>query len=630
MNKRARFSNPFTAPQVVLDRADGLRSVLVVYDHVPRPGESGADLRLVQIVELLRDAGHHVTLIGRNADSGPEHVRALEAKGVQVLAPDPERTPFQRPEAPAIDLAELCRVEQFDVAILYQYFWSGIGVGEQYLPLLRLHAPSMRIVVLSDDCHALREQRKAETGGSRSDVERARGFYEKEADSYHLADALWTITNEDAGRMRAAWPELAPRVVTFAQADVRERVPGFAERDGFLFLGSGANDANVQAVRWFVREVLPRVRAKLPQAKLCLVGEPPAGGWGFDDPSIETVGRAADLAPHFDRARVFVSPVTYGTGLKTKNVQALGHGLPAVLTTISAEGLGLEGELAVSVCDDPEAFAARVVQLHEDAALWSRCSAASLAHARAAFGRERTAHDLEEGLRDVIAAGPLAWPEGHVGPSFRIDARDPSLASDRRLGRRTLAHVELARELARAGAVDDAVREVRMAFCDLVFVDPKAPAFGDLHAQLAVYYAAAGEHEECVEAARAAVELNPDLAPELRAAAERARDGAQRALESLEHPRTDDERFAASARCFARGELERAAEHLLAVLDHDRSSVRAWNDLGAVLWRGGVAENALEAFENALAFAPDDANALANRASVLAALGQPVGEPKVR
>lgn len=598
------------------------RSVLVVYDHVPRPGESGADLRLVQIVELLRTAGHRVVLIGRNADSKPEHTRALEAKGVRVLAPDPDRTPFHTPPGARIDLAALCAEERFDVAILYQYFWSGIGVAEQYLPLLRAAAPALRVVLLSDDCHALREERKAEKSGSRSDLERARGLFEKEADSYALADALWTITPDDAERMRAAWPTLEPRVIPFAQADVRVEVPEFSARDGLLFLGSGANDANVQAVRWFVRAALPLVRAELPNVKLRLVGEPPAGGWGFDDAAIETVGRAADLAPQFDRARVFVSPVTYGTGLKTKNVQALGHGLPLVLTTISAEGLGLEGELGASVQDDPAAFAARVVALHEDEALWTRCSAAALEHARDAFGTARTARELERALDDVLSRPPRAWPAGHVGPSFAIDARDPSLTRDRRLGRRTLAHVELARELAKQGRLDAGVREVRMAFCDLVFVESAAPAFGDLHAQLALFYAAAGEHEECLAAANAARALNPWLTAELGGAVERARTGAEHALARLEHPTNDAERFAAAARCYARGELERAAEHLLAVLAHDAGSVRAWNDLGAVLWEGGAAEDALEAFENALARDPDHAEARANRASVLEALGR--------
>ncbi len=596
-------------------------SVLVVYDHVPRPDESGADLRLVQIVTLLREAGHRVTLIGRNADSAPLHAESLKRHGVRVLSPDPERTPFHRPNAPAIDLERLCARERFDVAVLYQYFWSGIGVGEQYLPLLREHSKETRVVLLSDDCHALREQRKAEKSGSRSDVERARGLFEKEADSYHLADALWTITPEDAERMCAAWPGLEPRVIPFVQSEVRAVVPSFESRDGLMFLGSGANDANVQAVRWFVREVLPRVRAALPSIRLGLVGEPPAQGWGFDDDGIETVGRADDLAPHFDSARVFVSPVTYGTGLKTKNVQALGHGVPAVMTTISAEGLALEGALAANVHDDPAAFAERVIALHSDAALWTRCSAASLAHARAEFGRERTASCIAAALEDLLSSAPRAWPAGHVGPSFRVDAIEPALAHDRRLGRRTMAHLELARRLTQQGRCNDAVREVRMAFCDLVFVDPRAPAFGDLHAQLALLYSATGEREECLAACDAAHELNENLSEELREALSRTRRSAGTKGAEPEARESIEALLAAAADCHARGELEPAAEHLLTVLQEHPNCVPAWNDLGVVLFASKDVREALSAFESALRIDPTDRDALVNRVLALEGLG---------
>lgn len=593
----------------------GARKVLVVYDHVPRPGESGADLRLAQIVELLREAGHAVTLVGRNADSAPSHARALEERGVRVLAPDPARTPFVKLPARDLELERLVATERFDVAILYQYFWSGLGVGEQYLPLLRAHAPSTRVVLLSDDCHALRERRRFEQSGKRGDLERSRALLAKEADSYRLADALWTITGEDAGRMRAAWPDLDPRVVTFAQADVRQRVPTWSEREGMLFLGSGANDANVQAVRWFAREVLPIVRRALPDATFTLVGEPPpaaSGGWNVEDAHTIAAGRADELAPCFDAARVFVSPVTYGTGLKTKNVQALGHGVPFVLTAISAEGLGLEDELARSIADDPRAFAERVIALHEDRALWTRCSERSLAHASARFGRDRTARDLATELASVLARPARAWPAGHVGPSFRVDARFPDLwTGPRRLGERTRAHLTLAREHARGGDLRAAQLEVRMAFADLAFVDREAPAFGDLHAELALYYAATGEHAECVAAAEAAFEGNPTMSAELRASVELARAASKETLAN-----------ANGLAAFESGDVEKALELQLAAIERTPRDARLWNDLGAMLWSAGDPNEALNAFEKALELVPDDRDASLNRARVLGALGR--------
>lgn len=595
-------------------RATGAESFLVVYDHVPRPGESGADLRLVQLVELLRRAGKRVTLIGRNADSAPEHTRALSALGVEVLAPDPARMPGWNPAAPDLGLEARLERGGFDVAILYQYFWSGLGVGEQYLPLIRRHAPATRVVLLSDDVHFLREERRAATSGDRSALERARGLFDKEADSYRLADALWTITREDAERLRATWPELAPVVVPFAQAEVREAVPGFEARRGLMFLGSGANHANQEAVRWFLREVWPRVKTSLPGVELTIAGEAPKDGWGASEQDgLRALGRVDELGPVFDAARVFVSPVTYGTGLKTKNVQALGHGLPLVLTSISAEGLELEGQLAAGVQDDPEAFARAVIALHTDGPRWHEQSSAAREHARRVFGLERTARTLAIALGELASRAPITWPADHVGPSFQVDRADPSLWSRRTLARRAQAHLDLSQALATRGELDAALREVRMAMLELVFVPAEAPAFGDLHGQLALLYDQRGDAAECLAAAATAERLNPGLSTSLRTALNRAR------AQSFEAE------LARAGALAADGDLEPAAALLLALLELDPRHARTWNDLGAVLWAAGAARDALEAFEHALACDPAQPDALENRAAVLAQLGHADG-----
>jgi glycosyltransferase involved in cell wall biosynthesis len=52
--------------------------------------------------------------------------------------------------------------------------------------------------------------------------------------------------------------------------------------------------------------------------------------------------------------------------------------LPVVTTPVGAEGLGLhDGENALVVAADPEAFAAAIVSLYGDAERWKRISDAS-------------------------------------------------------------------------------------------------------------------------------------------------------------------------------------------------------------------------------------------------------------
>ena len=60
--------------------------------------------------------------------------------------------------------------------------------------------------------------------------------------------------------------------------------------------------------------------------------------------SVHAIGFVDDPAPYFDRSRVFVCPLRYGAGMKGKLGQSMSHGLPAVTTTIGAEGMGLVDE----------------------------------------------------------------------------------------------------------------------------------------------------------------------------------------------------------------------------------------------------------------------------------------------
>lgn len=604
--------------------ADGPLSILVVYDHVPRPDAAGADLRLFQIVEFLARAGHHLTFLARSGVSQgatERHVRALQERGIEVLGPDRDRVLWERIDAPQMDVEALLRERAFDLAVLYQYFWVGIGVAEQYEPLLRAASPSTRVLLLSDDVHWLRECRRAEQSGVRADVERARGLCAKELETYRRADLVLTITREDAARMEADLPGLAPELVHFCQDEIPSAVPPFAQRRGLLFLGSGHNDANVQAVQWFVREVLPHVRAELPDIELSIVGEPPARGWRCEDaPGVRVLGRADALEEHLDRARVFVSPITYGTGLKTKNVQALGRGLPIVLSSISAEGMELSaeagGDAVALIRDDAPAFADAVVSLVRDERRWTSLSQRSIAHAHTHFSRAHTIRDLARVVARARTRPLSAHRSAEYGVGLRVQTELSEHFPNGRAKNRTAAHLELARRWREAGRLDDAKQELRNAFCELCCLPPDARVFAQLHLLLSVVYLTGGEMDEAAAAAREALALVPDMSDEDR----RVLESVLAAARAHEETRpTSADRLAESKRAYLAGEFELAAQCVLAVLREDERCADAWNSLGVFLCALGDRADAQGAFERALSIEPENADARANLDELLSA-----------
>ena len=117
-----------------------------------------------------------------------------------------------------------------------------------------------------------------------------------------------------------------------------------------------------------------------------MVGNDPQGAAAaFAGPGITVTGTVVSTLPFLHQARVSVAPLRYGAGMKGKVGEALATGLPVVLTSVAAEGMGLVDGEHVLVADTAEAFAAAVQRLCTDAELWRRLRDAGRGPRRPAF-----------------------------------------------------------------------------------------------------------------------------------------------------------------------------------------------------------------------------------------------------
>ena len=134
-----------------------------------------------------------------------------------------------------------------------------------------------------------------------------------------------------------------------------------------LFLGSFRHAPNQEALNWFVRHVLPRVRAREPRAKLVVIGaEPPPRHSLPDDAAIELRGFVEDVREPLSRYAVFVCPILSGSGVRVKLLEAFAAGIPVVSTRLGAEGLTAQDTEICALADDAEGFASRVVEVLTD------------------------------------------------------------------------------------------------------------------------------------------------------------------------------------------------------------------------------------------------------------------------
>jgi glycosyltransferase involved in cell wall biosynthesis len=171
-----------------------------------------------------------------------------------------------------------------------------------------------------------------------------------------------------------------------------------------LFTGTMSYPPNHQGIRWFADEVWPRVRQRLPEARLDVVGKDPPGNVAalHGRHGIEVHGFVPSMAPYFAQAHAVVVPILTGAGIRVKIVEAMSAGRPLVSTSLGWEGLAhLEPGRHLLVADEPEAFADAVLRLVEDGVLRERMAREARALAEREYDWQGLGDRLERVLRDA-------------------------------------------------------------------------------------------------------------------------------------------------------------------------------------------------------------------------------------
>jgi glycosyltransferase involved in cell wall biosynthesis/tetratricopeptide (TPR) repeat protein len=462
-----RVASHCAEPALVASPAKRL-NVLVIHEFLPHIDRHGADVQWMQMLKELRAQGHRVTHIARSDVNRDRYARDVEQLGIRILTPDAERMRFTGVDLPqSWNLADVLRAEHFDLAILTLWFWNGISIPEHYLEEMRALSPHTFIAVLTDDQHGLRELQMARLTNRWNDFERVEDYAAREMDVYRRSDCVLTISDDDARAFRNASPGLRTSRMPMI-ADIAAEGPTYDERSGLMFLANFDNLANSDAATWFIREIWPLVRKALPGVNLALVGNNLPNDPKFHGAGILRVGYVADLTPEFAKYRVAVSPVRFGTGIKTKNLLALAHAVPLVTTTVGADGMNLADCESALIADSPEAFAAAVVRACTDERLWLKLSTQGRRHIAAEFSAQR----MQRAVRDLCELARTTSAQLR-DPTFvwsfrRVETHAPEcLASVLARGRPTLraaAYVSLAAELAAAGDHAAALVQLRHFF----------------------------------------------------------------------------------------------------------------------------------------------------------------------
>jgi GT2 family glycosyltransferase len=255
----------------------------------------------------------------------------------------------------------------------------------------------------------------AQSGGLKARFEYLRALrYELRA--LPQFDQVQVCTAANREYLLSFLPHLAPKLRVGLRAGIDAARYSFRPcgRDPLtmLFLGSFRHTPNRAALDWFLREVMPLILARRPEARLAVAGSdpPPAHGMAGQAGSIDVLGYVEDAREPLGRYAVFVCPILSGSGVRVKLLEAFAAGIPVVSTTIGAEGLAArQGEFCL-LADRPSQFADHVLDLFENPEKGAEMAARARAEVEARWAMPAITRKLVEGYRELVREKRLAPP----------------------------------------------------------------------------------------------------------------------------------------------------------------------------------------------------------------------------
>jgi glycosyltransferase involved in cell wall biosynthesis len=177
-------------------------------------------------------------------------------------------------------------------------------------------------------------------------------------------DALFVVSRTEADELNAS-TGLGNAYATGMGVDIdyfSEEVSVVDEPGTVSFVGNLSYGPNVDSLRYLRDQVLPRIQTPV---RLKVIGQcPDAVRSEFaQETRIELLGRVEDLRPVVRGTSLFLAPIAYGTGVKTKIVEAMAMGMCVVTNSVGAESIDVRDGVEIVIEDDPGEMARHVDRL---------------------------------------------------------------------------------------------------------------------------------------------------------------------------------------------------------------------------------------------------------------------------
>lgn len=343
--------------------------VLILAPVWPEPTSSAGGRRMMDLIQLFLEQNWSLHF-GTSAAPTEQKVNLLEL-GIQEHSIKVNSDCFD----------ELVRKIQPDL-VLFDRFYT----EEQFGWRVELACPEALRVIETCDLHSLRETRrkliakeKQYRDFSSSELREGMLLEDKtvrEIAAIFRSDLTLMISEFETQFLIEQFqvPSDLLHTLGFMTEETSKQVLGFNERKDFVTIGNFQHEPNWDSVLWLQQKIWPSIRSALPDAQLKIYGSyAPEKALALHNPSkgFHVLGRAQDAETVLSQARVCLSPLRFGAGLKGKLFDAMKVGTPSVTTPIGTEGTIFPTEAWCGVVSSTEqGLIEGSIKLYQDQSYW--------------------------------------------------------------------------------------------------------------------------------------------------------------------------------------------------------------------------------------------------------------------
>ncbi|UPW20070.1 glycosyltransferase family 4 protein [Agarivorans sp. TSD2052] len=358
-----------------------LGTILMLDVQTPSPDKDAGSYAAIQEIGLMQRLGYQVIFVPIDLKYSNAYTKNLQNSGVEVCY-----SPHYNAIADFIDE----RLKDISAFYITRY-----NVAAHFIEFLKKAAPAIPIIFNNADLHFLREVRAAlsthQTDGERQ-IALAKAHQTKTAELEVMrnVDAILSYNETEHAVICS---HLFEQKNIFKCPWVLEPKPQplpFDDRDGVAFLGGFKHTPNIEAIEFFIEQLMPLFLARSINVKLYIYGSHmPEKYKDLGSSLLEGVGYIENLDDVFQKHRVFIAPLLSGAGIKGKVLESAAYGLPSVLSPIAAESTGLSHNVSTLIAETPEQWVNHIMALHNERALWERISQNARALAEEQYSSKR-------------------------------------------------------------------------------------------------------------------------------------------------------------------------------------------------------------------------------------------------